>query len=230
MYLKEEELDKQDGREKNGMGRKCNITRCYWYKLQNRQLVISTLSSSSSSSRCCSILLLPDWNQLQCCKTWWWWLGGWWWDLHSQQQLQKGQLVLPSKCMSHLRVPHHSHTSRGTASGQLDWSRGQRCRSSRMCAWWSWVPQSRNSSPPHCMQHSRCFRIPDPVHIQPPPYLFVWTSLSGTLSLWTLIQKEWWMGCCATGRKKREGIPIRSQTFCGDSWESLVGRSWSTRL
>ncbi len=78
--------------------------------------------------------------------------------------------------------------------------------------------------------HSRCFRIPDPVHIQPPPYLSVWTSLSGTLSLWTLIQKEWWMGCCATGRKKREGIPIRSQTFCGDSWESLVGRSWSTRL
>ncbi len=78
--------------------------------------------------------------------------------------------------------------------------------------------------------HSRCFRIPDPVHIQPPPYLSVWTSLSGTLSLWTIIQKEWWTGCYATGRKKREGIPIRSQTFCGDSWESLVGRSWSTRL
>lgn len=51
MYLKQKELDKQDDCEKNGVGRKCNITRCYWYKLIIAILLV--------------VLLLNNWTEVE---------------------------------------------------------------------------------------------------------------------------------------------------------------------
>jgi hypothetical protein len=120
MYLKQKELDKQDGREKNGMGRKCNITWCYWDKLIIAILLV--------------VLLLDNWTEVE------------------------GSVVDQVGCVLG-EVEYHKVEIQAHHTA---------CKTS----------------------HSRCFRIPDPVHIQPPPYLSVWTSLSGTLSLWTIIQKE----------------------------------------
>lgn len=45
--------------------------------------------------------------------------------------------------------PVQLHISPGTASGQQHWSREPRCRSNTTNASSSWVPQNRNSTPPH---------------------------------------------------------------------------------